>query len=93
MQLAELLTKQYGPFMTLKQLATVLHRAPNGLRVSLYADSEWARNVRATRVRQKGCRHVIFDTVRIAGVLGEGSVDAGAKSERGLAGSSQGDCA
>lgn len=84
MQLAEVLTKQYGPFMTLKQLAAVLHRAPNGLRVSLYADSEWARNVKAARVRQMGCRHVIFDTVRIARVLG----DSGGDIETGVLDSS-----
>lgn len=82
MNLVEVLTKQYGPFMTLKQLAAVLHRAPNGLRVSLYVDSDWARSVRAARVRQKGCRHVIFDTALIATVLGEGCTEIGTGAMR-----------
>lgn len=90
MQLAEVLTRQFGPFITLKQLASVLHRAPNGLRVSLYADTEWANSIKAARVRQAGSRLVIFDTVRIAEVLSEGGSEGGANSGRDLSGSSQG---
>lgn len=67
MQIEEALTKQYGPLLSIAQLAKVLDRSAEGLRKSLQSDSEWSRNINAAKVKLG--RRVYFRTADIAKVL------------------------
>jgi len=67
MQIEESLTKQYGPLLSLAQLAKVLDRSAEGLRTSLRSDSEVSKNINAARL--KIGRRVYFRTEEIAKVL------------------------
>jgi hypothetical protein len=65
---AEMFFAQYGPLLTLSQLAKILNRSAEGLRISLRSDSVFARQVNATRVRLG--RRVYFSSVKIATIIG-----------------------
>ena len=67
MTIEEVLVKQYGPLLSLDQLATILDRSPQGLRISLRSSDEWVRRINAARL-QLG-RRVYFRTSEIANVL------------------------
>jgi hypothetical protein len=67
MQMEEALTKQYGPLLSIAQLAKVLDRSAEGLRISLRSDSDWSRDINATRLKLG--RRVYFRTAEIAKVL------------------------
>lgn len=67
MQIEEVLTKLYGPMLNLAQLAQVLHRSADGLRVSLRSDSDWTRSINATKIKLG--RRVYFRTAGISKVL------------------------
>lgn len=45
------LQAKYGPLLTLKQLAEVLHRSQESLRVSLHRNSEYSNTLREARKR------------------------------------------
>ena len=45
MTIEEVLVKQYGPLLSLDQLATILDRSPEGLRISLRSSGEWVRKL------------------------------------------------
>ncbi len=68
MSTSEILIAQYGPLLTLAQLAKVLDRSAEGLRVSLRYESEFARKVNTARVRLG--RRVYFSSVKIAAAIG-----------------------
>jgi hypothetical protein len=68
MQIEESLTKQYGPLLSLAQLAKVLDRSAEGLRTSLRSGSEWSKHINAARLTVG--RRVYFRTAEIAKVLG-----------------------
>lgn len=68
MQIEEALNKQYGPLLSIHQLAKVLDRSAEGLRLSLRTDSEWARPINAARLKLG--RRVYFRTAEIAKALG-----------------------
>lgn len=68
MSTAEILVSQYGPLLTLGQLAKILDRSAEGLRISLRSQSDFARKVNATRVRLG--RRVYFSSTKIADVIG-----------------------
>src|SRR5438105_2598920 len=67
MTIEEVLVKQYGPLLSLDQLATILDRSPQGLRISLRSSGEWVRKINAARLRLG--RRVYFRTSEIANVL------------------------
>ena len=67
MRMEEALTKQYGPLLSIAQLAKVLDRSAEGLRISLRSDSDWSREINATRLKLG--RRVYFRTEEIAKVL------------------------
>lgn len=67
MQIEEALTKQYGPLLSISQLANVLDRSAEGLRLSLRTDSEWTRPINAAKLKLG--RRVYFRTAEIAKVL------------------------
>ena len=41
MTIEEALVKQYGPLLSLTELAKILDRSPEGLRISLRSSGEW----------------------------------------------------
>ena len=67
MTIEENLTKQYGPLLSIAQLAHVLKRSAEGLRISLRGSTEWAQRVNATRLRLG--RRVYFRTAEISQLL------------------------
>lgn len=68
MSTAEILVAKYGPLLTVVQLAKILDRSSEGLRISLRSESDFARQVNAARVRLG--RRVYFSSVKIAAVIG-----------------------
>ncbi len=68
MSTAEILVAQYGPLLTLAQLAKILDRSAEGLRISLRSENDFALKVNAARVRLG--RRVYFSSVKIAAVIG-----------------------
>lgn len=68
MHIEEALTGQYGPLLSIAQLAKVLDRSAEGLRVSLRNDTEWARQLNAAKMKLG--RRVYFRTAEIAKFLG-----------------------
>lgn len=67
MRIEEALTKQYGPLLSIAQLAWVLDRSPDGLRKSLRSNTEWSRKTNAAKVKLG--RRVYFRTADIAMLL------------------------
>jgi hypothetical protein len=70
MSIEEQLVKQYGPLLSAAQLAVVLHRSVESLRISLRSSSEWARAINAAKL-QLG-RRTYFRTGDVARVLSGG---------------------
>ena len=62
------LMRRYGPLMKLADLASILDRSPDGLRVTLRSTGEWVEKINSARL-QLG-RRVYFRTAEIAEVLG-----------------------
>ncbi|MDR3797833.1 MAG: hypothetical protein P4K93_06750 [Terracidiphilus sp.] len=62
------LMRRYGPLMKLADLALILDRSPDGLRVTLRSTGEWVEKINSARL-QLG-RRVYFRTAEIAEVLG-----------------------
>lgn len=69
MTIEENLVKSAGPLLTITQLAKILDRSPEGLRISLRSATPWVQKVNATRLRLG--RRVYFRTSEIAAILNE----------------------
>lgn len=70
MTIKDTLLQRFGPLMSLAQLAALLDRSPDGLRISLRSTSnEWAKRVNETRLKI-GVR-IYFRTSQIAEVLSD----------------------
>ena len=67
MQIEETLTQLYGPLLSVAQLAKVLHRSAEGLRITLRSQSDWAKPINAAKLKLG--RRVYFKTAEIALVL------------------------
>jgi hypothetical protein len=67
MTIEEALVRQYGPLLSLEDLAIILDRSPKGLRISLRSSDEWVRRINSARLRLG--RRVYFRTSDIANVL------------------------
>lgn len=67
MNTEQYLLHRFGPLMTLPDLASLLGRSTDGMRVSLYTDSEVSRSLRSTMV--KIGRRVYFRTIQVNTVL------------------------
>jgi hypothetical protein len=63
----ETLTKRYGPLLSINQLAALLDRSPDGLRITLRSSGEWVSKINATRLRLG--RRLYFRTAEVADVL------------------------
>ena len=68
MMAEETLIKQYGPLLTINELAGILDRSPGGLRTALRSSGEWVNKINATRLRSG--RRLFFRTVEVADFLG-----------------------
>lgn len=62
-----LLVERYGPLLTLSQLALILDRSREGLRLTLRGNSDLARQLGAARM--KIGRRVHFKTAVVASVI------------------------
>lgn len=71
MSIEETLISQYGPLLTISQLAKVLDRSPEGLRISLRSANDWVDQINASRLRLG--RRVYFRTTEIAFLLASGA--------------------
>jgi hypothetical protein len=67
MTIEESMTQQYGPLLSITQLAAILDRTPEGLRITLRSSAEWVNGINSTRL-QLG-RRVYFRTSEIAALL------------------------
>jgi hypothetical protein len=67
MTIEEILVREYGPLLSLSELAMILDRTPAGLRGSLRSSEEWIRRINAARLRLG--RRIYFRTSEIANVL------------------------
>jgi hypothetical protein len=74
MNYLDFLLDRYGPLMTLNDVAEILKRSPQGLRVSCYRDYEFSHTLNAAKVRYG--RRVYFKTDLIAKLLDSVSVEA-----------------
>jgi hypothetical protein len=64
------LKERYSVLLTLSQLAEVLNRSPDGLRISLSSShSDWASQINSTKIRIG--RRVYFRTEGIARLIDE----------------------
>lgn len=64
MTIEETLLTRYGPLLSINQLASVLDRSPDGLRISLRTASEWSAKINTTCL--KIGRRVYFRTSQVA---------------------------
>lgn len=67
MGIEENLLGRFGPLLSLSQLATILDRSPDGLRISLRTQNPWTLPI--NRARLKIGRRVYFRTSQIAEAL------------------------
>lgn len=72
----EFLMSKYGPLLSLSQLAALLDRSADGVRLSLLSDNAFSRQIRPTKIKLG--RRVYFKTEMVAKVIsGEACEDAG----------------
>ena len=64
------LVNRYGPLLSIGQLATVLDRSPEGLRISLRSPGDWSTKINSARL--KIGRRVYFRTSQVADLLANG---------------------
>lgn len=67
MRTEEILIDRFGPLITLAQLAGLLDRSPDGLRLTLSANSDLARALNPAKVKLG--RRVYFRTVMVGQVI------------------------
>lgn len=68
MTIEDTLLNRFGPLLSIAQLAAILDRSPDGLRISLRTTNEWAQRI--NKARLKIGRRVYFRTSQVAEVLG-----------------------
>ena len=66
-QMTVILTTKYGPFLNIEQLAEVLDRSPNGLRITLQRDGLVSRQFQAAKT--KVGRRIYFNVVSVAEIM------------------------
>lgn len=67
------LLEKYGPLLSLEQLASLLHRSVDGLRLSLRQDGELSKQFNPAR--KKIGRRVYFRSALVAPVLDAGDAN------------------
>lgn len=76
MNTEDYLLKKFGPLMSMGNLAEILERSPDGLRVGLYNDCELSKQLRPTMIRIG--RRIYFRTLQLSKVLGLDPAEGGA---------------
>jgi len=71
MTIEKILIETYGALLSIAQLARVLDRSPEGLRISLRTSNEWTTQVNLAKVKLG--RRVYFKTTEIAQILSGGT--------------------
>ncbi|MDD2162700.1 MULTISPECIES: hypothetical protein [unclassified Pseudomonas] len=67
----QILTERCGILMSYEQLGEVMHRSPEGLRITLSDNrTDWARSINAAK--RKWGRRVLFRTADIAKLIDDG---------------------
>jgi hypothetical protein len=69
MTIEEALVKKYGPLLTFSDLAEVLDRSPEGLRITLRSPNDWVNRINAARLHLG--HRIYFRASDIALALGE----------------------
>lgn len=69
MTIEDALLQRFGPLLSMAQLASVLDRSPEGLRISLRATNEWTKRINNARLTIN--RRVYFRTSEVAQLLSE----------------------
>lgn len=65
---------RFGPLMSIVDIAAILGRSPEGVRVAMYTDSDLSRKLKPTVVRIG--RRVFFRTIQVNDALGlDGSLE------------------
>lgn len=77
----EFLLAKYGPLLSLVQLAGLLNRSVDGLRMSLHGTSAFSRQIAATKIRLG--RRIYFRTVPVAQII-SGDVEKISTSETNM---------
>ena len=67
----EYLLAHYGPLMTFKHLAEVLHSTPNGLRMAI-ARKQYPMAIALEKAKRRVGRRVYFEAGRVAEVIDQG---------------------
>lgn len=67
MSTEEYLLSRFGPLMSLANIAELLNRSADGLRVSLYSDTDLSRKLKPTMIRIG--RRLYFRTLQVQDVL------------------------
>ena len=67
MTIEKILIETYGALLSIAQLARVLDRSPEGLRISLRTPNEWTMHINSAKVKLG--RRVYFKTTEIAQIL------------------------
>ena len=73
MTIEDTLLQRFGPLLSIAQLAAVLDRSPDGLRISLRTTNEWTQRINKTRL--KIGQRVYFRTSQIAELLCDESLN------------------
>jgi len=69
----EILTERCGILMSYQQLGEVMHRSPEGLRITLSDNrTAWAKSLNAAKI--KWGRRVLFRTADIAKLIDDGII-------------------
>ena len=63
----EVLLGRFGPLMSIADVASILGRSPDGVRVALYSDSDMSRRLKPTMLRVG--RRVYFRTLQVKDAL------------------------
>lgn len=71
MTIEDTLLRRFGPLLSISQLAAILDRSPDGLRISLRTTNEWAQRINKARLKMGG--RVYFRTCQIAEILSDES--------------------
>lgn len=78
MSTEEYLLSRFGPLMSLVNIAELLNRSADGLRVSLYSDTDLSRKLKPTMVRIG--RRLYFRTLQVQDVLELSPATSGIKA-------------
>lgn len=71
MTIEKILIETYGALLSIAQLARILDRSKEGLRISLRSDTVWAAKINSAKLKLG--RRVYFKTTDIAQILSGGT--------------------